>query len=86
MKARILFVPAKTDMIFPPELSERAAARYRAQGGVARGRRHRRRRRAQRRRVRGREAGRRHQGVPVEVAERKRPRGVRPLADDTSSG
>ena len=35
MKARILFVPAKTDMIFPPALSERAAARYRAQGGVA---------------------------------------------------
>ena len=35
MKARILFVPAKSDMIFPPELSERAAARYRAQGGVA---------------------------------------------------
>jgi homoserine O-acetyltransferase len=35
MKARILFVPAKTDTIFPPALSERAAARYRAQGGVA---------------------------------------------------
>ena len=35
MKARILFVPAKTDTIFPPTLSERAAARYRAQGGVA---------------------------------------------------
>lgn len=35
MKARILFVPARTDMIFPPELSERAAERYRAQGGVA---------------------------------------------------
>jgi len=35
MKARILFVPAKSDIIFPPELSERAAARYRAQGGVA---------------------------------------------------
>ena len=35
MKAKILFVPGKTDMIFPPELSERAAARYRAQGGVA---------------------------------------------------
>lgn len=35
MKAKILFVPAKSDLIFPPELSERAAARYRAQGGVA---------------------------------------------------
>ena len=35
MKARILFVPAKSDLIFPPELSEKAAARYRAQGGVA---------------------------------------------------
>jgi homoserine O-acetyltransferase/O-succinyltransferase len=35
MKARILFVPSRTDMIFPPELSERAAERYRAQGGVA---------------------------------------------------
>lgn len=35
MKAKILFVPARSDMIFPPELSEKAAARYRAQGGVA---------------------------------------------------
>ena len=35
MKARILFVPASSDMIFPPELSKRAAERYRAQGGVA---------------------------------------------------
>jgi homoserine O-acetyltransferase len=35
MKAKILFVPAKSDMIFPPELSQRAAERYRAQGGVA---------------------------------------------------
>jgi len=35
MKAAILFVPAKSDMIFPPELSERAAARYRALGKVA---------------------------------------------------
>jgi homoserine O-acetyltransferase len=35
MKARILFVPARTDLVFPPELSERAAERYRAQGGVA---------------------------------------------------
>jgi homoserine O-acetyltransferase len=35
MKARILFVPARSDLVFPPVLSERAAARYRAQGGVA---------------------------------------------------
>ncbi len=35
MKAKILFVPASSDMIFPPELSKRAAERYRAQGGVA---------------------------------------------------
>jgi homoserine O-acetyltransferase len=35
MKAKILFVPAASDMIFPPELSRRAAERYRAQGGVA---------------------------------------------------
>ena len=32
MKAKILFVPAKSDLIFPPELSQRAAERYRAQG------------------------------------------------------
>jgi homoserine O-acetyltransferase/O-succinyltransferase len=35
MRARILFIPARSDLIFPPVLSERAAARYRAQGGVA---------------------------------------------------
>ncbi len=35
MKAKILFVPSRSDMIFPPELAERAAARYRAQGGTA---------------------------------------------------
>jgi homoserine O-acetyltransferase len=35
MKAKILFVPAASDAIFPPELSRRAAERYRAQGGVA---------------------------------------------------
>ena len=35
MKAKILFVPAASDLIFPPELSKRAAERYRAQGGVA---------------------------------------------------
>ena len=30
-----MFVPAATDEIFPPELSKRAAERYKAQGGVA---------------------------------------------------
>jgi homoserine O-acetyltransferase len=35
MRAKILFVPAKSDLLFPPELSQRAAERYRAQGGVA---------------------------------------------------
>ena len=35
MKARILFVPSRSDLVFPPELSQRAAERYRAQGGVA---------------------------------------------------
>ena len=35
MKAKILFVPARSDLIFPPEMSQRAAERYRAQGGVA---------------------------------------------------
>jgi len=35
VKAKILFVPASSDGVFPPELSKRAAERYRAQGGVA---------------------------------------------------
>ena len=35
IKAKILFVPASSDGIFPPELSQRAAARFKAQGGVA---------------------------------------------------
>jgi homoserine O-acetyltransferase/O-succinyltransferase len=35
IKAKILFVPSASDAIFPPELSRRAAERYRAQGGVA---------------------------------------------------
>ena len=35
IKAKILFVPASSDLVFPPELSKRAAERYRAQGGVA---------------------------------------------------
>jgi homoserine O-acetyltransferase len=35
IKAKILFVPAASDLVFPPELSKRAAERYRAQGGIA---------------------------------------------------
>ena len=35
IRAKILFVPAKSDLIFPPEFSQRAAERYRAQGGTA---------------------------------------------------
>jgi homoserine O-acetyltransferase len=35
IKAKILFIPASSDGVFPPELSRRAAERYRAQGGVA---------------------------------------------------
>jgi homoserine O-acetyltransferase len=35
IKAKILFVSAKSDLIFPPELAQRAAERYRAQGGTA---------------------------------------------------
>jgi len=35
IKARILFIPAESDLIFPPELSMRAAERYKAQGGSA---------------------------------------------------
>jgi homoserine O-acetyltransferase/O-succinyltransferase len=35
IKAKILFVPASSDLVFPPELSKRAAERYIAQGGVA---------------------------------------------------
>jgi homoserine O-acetyltransferase len=35
IKAKILFVPAESDMIFPPELSLKAAERYKSQGGVA---------------------------------------------------
>jgi homoserine O-acetyltransferase len=35
IKAKILFVPAASDGIFPPELAKRAAERYKAQGGVA---------------------------------------------------
>ncbi len=35
IKAKILFVPASSDVIFPPELSKRALERFRAQGGSA---------------------------------------------------
>lgn len=35
IKAKLLFVPAKSDLIFPPELSRRAAERFRALGGSA---------------------------------------------------
>jgi homoserine O-acetyltransferase len=35
MKAKLLLVPASSDLIFPPELAKRAAERYRAQGGAA---------------------------------------------------
>jgi homoserine O-acetyltransferase len=35
IKARILFVPASSDMVFPPELSRRAFERFRALGGRA---------------------------------------------------
>jgi homoserine O-acetyltransferase len=35
IKARILFVPAASDLIFPPEFSKKAAERFVAQGGKA---------------------------------------------------
>ena len=35
IKAKILFVPAESDLVFPPELSMRAAERFKAQGGTA---------------------------------------------------
>ena len=35
IKAKILFVPAASDLVFPPELAKRAAERRRAQGGTA---------------------------------------------------
>ena len=35
IKAKVLFVPASSDVIFPPELSRRALERFRAQGGRA---------------------------------------------------
>jgi homoserine O-acetyltransferase len=35
IRAKILFVPAASDEIFPPELSRRAAARFKSHGGSA---------------------------------------------------
>jgi len=35
IKAKILFVPAASDLVFPPEFSRKAAERFRAQGGTA---------------------------------------------------
>ena len=35
IRAKILFVPASSDLVFPPELAKKAAERYRAQGGTA---------------------------------------------------
>ncbi len=35
IKAKILFVPASSDLVFPPEMSQKAAAKFRAQGGTA---------------------------------------------------
>ncbi|MFN0159960.1 MAG: homoserine O-acetyltransferase [Burkholderiales bacterium] len=35
IRAKILFVPASSDLIFPPEMSQKAATRFRAQGGAA---------------------------------------------------
>ena len=34
IKAKVLFLPARTDLIFPPELSRRAAEKLRAQGNT----------------------------------------------------
>jgi homoserine O-acetyltransferase len=35
IRARILFVPASSDLIFPPEFAQKAAEKFRAQGGTA---------------------------------------------------
>ncbi len=35
IKARILFVPAASDLVFPPEFAQKAAEKFRAQGGKA---------------------------------------------------
>jgi homoserine O-acetyltransferase len=35
IRAKFLFIPAKTDMLFPPGMSEKAAATLRAQGNQA---------------------------------------------------
>ena len=79
IKAKILFVPAASDEIFPPELSKRAAERYRAQGGVAEVVDHRRRRRSPRRRVQRREAGRGDPRVPGAMSPTAR---LRPSAGE----
>jgi len=35
IKAKILFVPASSDLVFPPEFARKAAEKFRAQGGTA---------------------------------------------------
>ncbi len=35
IKAKILFVPAASDLVFPPDFSRKAAEKFRAQGGTA---------------------------------------------------
>ena len=35
IRARILFVPASSDLVFPPEFAQKAAEKFRAQGGYA---------------------------------------------------
>ena len=35
IKAKILFVPASSDLVFPPEFARKAAERFKAQGGRA---------------------------------------------------
>jgi homoserine O-acetyltransferase len=35
IKAKILFVPASSDLVFPPEFSRKAADKFSAQGGTA---------------------------------------------------
>ena len=71
IKAKILFVPAAS-IVFPPELSKRAAERYRAQGGCRRSGDHRGRRRPPRRRVQRGEAGRGHPRFLVKVSGQMR--------------
>lgn len=35
IKARLLFIPSQSDLVFPPEFSRKAAERFKAQGGTA---------------------------------------------------